>query len=425
MNALELVRRFGSPAYAYELARVREAHSALVAALPQPADLFYSLKANPHPAVASELARLRCHAEVSSIGELRTALQAGFAPSSCLYTGPGKTAAELAQALRLGCRRFSVDSPWDLAKVSTASAAARARSDVLLRINPDSSVPGMGLTMCGTPSQFGADAAWVLRQPDAFRGNASVDVVGFHFYMGTNLSAPDAVCRAIGVALDTARELMGRGFAAKILDLGGGFGHPFAVPSRRPDFSALRAPVESILDRLFPGWRLRSPAVMFESGRYLVASAGRLFATVQDVKISKGRTFIVLDAGINHLGGMAGLRRLPNVGVQLKPHVTDETTDMADADLVGPLCTPLDALARGTTLPKLRVGDVVEIPNVGAYGLTASLMAFLSHAAPEEIVLDVGKIVEASRLVLCRSPSYQGGLHDARTNIRAASPAAS
>src|ERR1700740_2734281 len=134
MRTSELIRRFGSPAYVYDLTQVHAAHAALVAALPRPSTIYYSLKANPHARLVAELVRLGCGAEVSSTDELRTALEAGASPAACLYTGPGKTEAELRQAIRLGCFRFSVDSPWDLAKVRAAAADLKTRLEALLRI---------------------------------------------------------------------------------------------------------------------------------------------------------------------------------------------------------------------------------------------------------------------------------------------------
>jgi diaminopimelate decarboxylase len=425
MTPADIVDRFASPAYVYQLEAVRASHAALSRALPQPSGLYYSLKANPHPMVVAELIRLGCLAEVSSLGELKQALKAGAHPSSCMFTGPGKTEFDLREAFRCGCRRFSVDSPWDLEKVERHARAAEVRAEVLLRINPDLSVPGMGLAMCGTPSQFGVDLRWILDEPQAFSRGPFVDFLGFHFYMGTNLSAPETIIHATKVALEAASELAGRGFIPKVLDLGGGFGHPFAKSGNRPDLSALRAPIEALLDQMFPRWRIGSPMVMFESGRYLVASSGRLLTTVQDVKISKGVSFAVLDAGINHLGGMAGLRRVANVGVQLNQDPTRDPGTETEMDLVGPLCTPLDFLARRTVMPKPSRGDVLEISNVGAYGLTASLIAFLGHDTPTEIVLDGDNVVDVSRLTIRRQPTLRGELDDTRNDTGRIGEAAS
>jgi diaminopimelate decarboxylase len=258
--------------------------------------------------------------------------------------------------------------------------------------------------MTGAPSQFGADAAWIRQSPDAFAGTAWAEVIGFHIYMGTNITAPETLFRTFEVATATAAELAEvLGIEPQIVDLGGGFGHPFAASGPRPDFSALREPLENLLDERLPAWRGDKLQIAFESGRYLVGDAGTLYCTVQDVKLSQGRSFVVLDTGIHHLGGMAGLRRVPRIGVELVPvgH-RSSAASVEGAQIVGPLCTPLDHLAQGVDLPDVQPGDMLAIPNVGAYGLTGSLIGFLSRETPVEIVLDGAEVIEASRVELIR-----------------------
>jgi diaminopimelate decarboxylase len=125
---------------------------------------------------------------------------------------------------------------------------------------------------------------------------------------------------------------------------------------------------------------------------------------VRDVKCSSdGTRFVVLDAGVNHLGGMAALRRLPPA-VAVPVALTTEHEDERPARLVGPLCTPLDVLNAQALLPeRIAIGDMVAIPNVGAYGLTASLLGFLSRELPCEIVVDGTELVESTRQVLTRT----------------------
>ena len=403
MNPQTLLARYGSPAYVYDLSAVRDAHVALKSALPQPTALYYSLKANPHPAIVAELSRLGCRAEISSTQELSTALQSGCRPAWCLYTGPAKTTQEIDFALRCGVSQFSVDSPTDLHRVAAAAEAAGTPVQVVLRLNPDEPIPDLALAMTGRASQFGADASWVRCQPEAFASTPWARVVGFHIYTGTNITAPASVLHTFSIAVELAHELVGvLGIELRLVDLGGGFGHPFAARGERIDFSELRAPLEVLLDRRLPGWRQGQPEVAFESGRYLVAEAGTLWFTVQDVKQSKGQTFVVLDTGIHHLGGMAGLRRVPRIGAELLPDSAADTA-LRDTNIVGPLCTPLDYLAMGVDLPQLYPGTRVAIPNVGAYGLTASLLAFLVRETPIEIVLDGEEIKDVSQVVLTRS----------------------
>ena len=397
MNAIEIAERYGTPAYVYDLEEVRRAHADLRRGLPDEAVLYYSVKANPHPLVVAELLALGCRAEVSSPGEIRTALAAGADPADLLLTGPGKTEGLVALALHLGLTRFSVESPRDLAQVEALAADRDLAVDTLLRVNADEPVPGAGLAMTGVSSQFGADASWILREPGRFRG-----VSGLHLYMGTNLVGEDVLAAQFEVGLSLAERLGDVLGDVWEVDLGGGFGAPFGRTGGRPQLPGLARRVAVLLDERLPGWRRAAPQVAFESGRYLVAASGTLVGRVVDVKESKGEVFVVLDTGINHLGGMAGLRRIPRILPDVAPAEGD--AEPRESVLTGPLCTPLDVFGRGSELPSLEPGELVTIPNVGAYGLTASLVAFLGFDPPVEVCLDGEEVVSASRLALGRAP---------------------
>src|SRR5262249_53430277 len=142
----------------------------------------------------------------------------------------------------------------------------------------------------------------------------------------------------------------------------------------RPDLSVLKHEFAALAQNGF----VHSTKLWFESGRYICASSGTLIATVLDVKESKGgKKYVVLDTGINHLGGMSGLGRIPRPFISVVPLNGDGAGEIENFDVVGPLCSPLDSLARNLKLPRLKPGDLVAIPNVGAYGLSASLIGFL------------------------------------------------
>ncbi|GGU80629.1 diaminopimelate decarboxylase [Streptomyces litmocidini] len=424
----DLARAYGTPAYVYDLQAVRSAHADLRTALPSGTGLYYSVKANPHPLVIACLAGLGCRAEVASPGELDAALAAGVSPDRILVTAPGKSESAVAHALTRRVTHFSADSPTDLARIARQAERLGVPADCLLRVNADRAVPGMGLSMTGTASQFGADASWILREPRLFRGHDTARVTGLHLYMGTNIGEQDKLLRQFSIGVELAAELRASmGEHLTTFDLGGGFGTPFARQGERPVFTSLAAELTSVLDDGLPGWRDGEITVAFESGRYLTGDCGHLLTTVLDTKESKGTRFTVLDTGIHHLGGMSGLRRVPPVS----PDVLHADADAdADADggtgvtatgsapgpvpasgaerpgtpgvLAGPLCTPLDTLSRSVPLPPMETGDVLAVPNVGAYGLSASLVAFLGHDLPVEIVVDAGHVVSATRLHLTR-----------------------
>jgi diaminopimelate decarboxylase len=398
-----------TPAYCYDLDEVRRSYRRLTDALPAPSHLYYSLKANPHPAVITALHRSGCRAEVASPGELRTALECGVPPGEIIFTAPGKQDSAVAAALDSGVGLIGVDSPLALDQVDAVAGALGRRARCLLRINDTTPAPGQAMTMTGEASQFGADLEWVLAEPRRFGSRPAAEVVGLHLFMGSNVVDEDALVAQFTQAARTARRLAEAGVVRiEVLDLGGGFGAPFARRGDLPVFPALAARLERLLDDQFPGWRAGHPAVAFESGRYLTATCGTLLCRVLDVKRSQGRPVVVLESGINHLGGMSGLRRLPPILPDLDDEA-DGAEPLHEAIVSGPLCTPLDTWSRAATLAA-RPGQLLRVPNVGAYGLTASLLAFLSHPAPAEVIIDGGQVSSVSRLTLTRETVPEGSV---------------
>jgi diaminopimelate decarboxylase len=391
-----------TPAYVYDLAEIRRSFAMLRGALPQPSDLCYSLKANPHPDVLATLRELGTDAEVSSPGELTAALAAGYRSGQVLYTGPGRRDADLAMALRAGVSAFSADSPSALDQLDRLASQCGTQVRCLLRVNDDHPVGGQRLTMTGRPSQFGADKTWITAEPERFRDRAQVKIAGLHFYMGSGLSTQEALLAQFTQAITTAQEVLhALGIEPTVLDLGGGFGAPFARAGELPRFPDLADRLATILDEAWPRWRDATPRIVFESGRYLVARCGQLLARVLDVKHSQGLKVLVLESGINHLGGMSGLRRLAPIMPDLVA-VASPRPPLTDTLITGPLCTPLDNWGRGVNVSDVVPGDLVAVPNVGAYGLYASLVAFLGHPLPVEVVIDDGRLRNMTQLRIHR-----------------------
>ncbi|MEU3711138.1 type III PLP-dependent enzyme [Streptomyces catenulae] len=395
-----------TPAYVYDLAAVRHAHGLLRDSLPESAGLFYSLKANPHPAVLRQLSALGCRAEVSSPGELTAALEAGFRAGDILYTGPGRRDADVGLAVARGVRHFSVDSPHALDQLDHVGRVRGVPLSALLRINPPEPPAGVGLAMTGGPSQFGADLAWVLAEPRLFHGREHVATTGIHLYMGSNQHDGAKLLATFAYGLDIVAEVEARlGFRLATVDLGGGFGAPYAVEGDLPRFPALRAELTSLLAQRLPGSPADGRTVVFESGRYLTAGCGRLLTRVLDVKVSQGRRVVVLDAGVNHLAGMAGLGKEPFLDPDFRfPRAPGGHRSAKGGDDIvsGPLCHPLDLWTRTGSLPELRIGDLLTVPNVGAYGLHSSLTGFHCHPMPLEVVVDGDREAGRSRELTVR-----------------------
>ena len=395
--AKSIAESFGTPVYAYDLTELEERTTELRSVIPTDARLLYSMKANPLPSICSTLRELGCEAEISSEGELGVALQAGFDPSRVLFTGPGKTERELRAAIGAGVGTFSVESSTDLDRIAAVLQTMGTQGTVLLRVNPEVT-PRPQLSMTGTHRHFG------LRQGELLRGahplsrqGSRARVAGLHIYQGTQYENRDALINSFTVAVQAAESVQASfHFPCEILDVGGGFGWPFGLHGNN-DIVSLREPLHSVLGNreLTAGAR-----VWFESGRFLTASCGTLIAQVLDVKDSlEGRRTVVIDAGINNLSGMSGLGRLlrPKLSIASVRGSHDEVA-VGEIDLVGPLCTPLDVLALKVATPPLTPGDLVMIPNVGAYGLTASLVSFLGRTPPAEVTYRGETVTSVYRL---------------------------
>jgi diaminopimelate decarboxylase len=411
-----LAERFGTPLYVYDLDRVEAAHRDLRAALPDTFSLFYSFKANPHPEIARALRESDgwpVRAELCSTGELNAAFAAGFTPDECLYTGPGKTETELAEAIGRGIRKFSVESLTDLHRVGQVALRAGTTAQCLLRINNLTSASTTSIRMTGTPSQFGIDSEQLLPWLDDLRSMPGTRLIGAHFFPLSNSRDEESLIaefeNSIAAASHLEQEL---GLPMSFLDIGGGFSAPYASPGSRPVYTELRAGLENSLHTYFPTWSDGEQEVACESGRYLVGDCGELVTSVTNAKESRGQKFLVMDAGINTLGGMAGLGRLLPLSIQADGFGEELET----ATLAGPLCTPGDLLGRNVKVPAgLGIGDVVTVPNVGAYGPTASLLLFLGRPAPREVVVRGEEIVSVSQIEVSRSYASRYGYEASQT----------
>ncbi|MFI9589352.1 alanine racemase [Nonomuraea sp. NPDC052265] len=381
---------------------MRTAVTQLRRQLPERTRLYYSVKANPHPLLISEFVRQGLHCEVSSAAELTAALSAGQAPGRCLMTGPGKSAEELDDAVRRGVRTFSVESRADFERLERIASHHAAELDVLLRLNGVQAATGVtGLRMTGATTQFGMTPETAVDLLRTAGDKGPLRLVGVHIFPATNISDADGLTAEFELSIKTAAEVLRQaGSVGRLIDIGGGFAAPYARPGSRPVYADLRHALTAALDRSLPGWRAGRPEIAFESGRYLVGGCGSLLTSVLDVKPRSGSTYVVLDVGVNALGGMSGLGRIltPDAQPVAAPAIAPRDGRLS---LVGPLCTPLDILSRSADIPVPNIGDVLEIPNVGAYGLTASLLAFLSRPVPAEIVLDDGgTVLDARRVTL-------------------------
>ena len=392
----ELLERYGSPLYVYDLDEAERQAKALFGLLPPSSQILYSVKANPIPELCAALRTAGCRVEIAAPSELKVVQEAGFAPDQILCSGPGKTASVVREMLLGGVSHFSCDSWYDLERLSAVARETKRPAKALLRLQV-SGLPAGSVGVGAMQSHFGADPADLLNGGAArVRALRGAELAGIHIYSGGQIQSADKLAGTFEHAIDLAERIVEAGVPLRLLDLGGGFPWPFGTTDVPIDISAL----PEKLDRVNTQRRLTADAQLwFESGRYLGASCGTLLSTVLDVKVALGgKTHIILDTGMVHLGGMAGLGRIYRAVASIEPLAGPNGEELQSVDVVGPTDYALDYVARDTTVPSLKAGDVVAIPNVGAYGLTASLVAFAGLQPPAEVCCRGTSIVAAHRL---------------------------
>jgi diaminopimelate decarboxylase len=381
-----LARRAGrTPFYAYDRAAMTARVQHLRHHLPRGISLHYAMKANPMPALVAFMARHVDGLDVASAGELRTALDAGMNPAHISFAGPGKTEAELEQAVAAGIL-INVESFREIRLLDPISRRLGRTARVAVRVNPDFELKASGMKMGGGPKQFGIDAELV---PQALTeiGRRNLSFEGFHIFSGSQNLRHDAICEAQNKALALAERLAADAPApVKVLNVGGGFGIPYFKGERSLDIAPIGENLQKVVERAKES--LPNAELVVELGRYLVGEAGLYVCRVLDRKVSRGEVFLVTDGGLHHhlaASGNFGQVIRKNYPVVIGNRVFGGTRETAS--IVGPLCTPLDLLADRMELAQAQEGDLVAVFQSGAYGFSASPHHFLSHPAPLELLV--------------------------------------
>ena len=381
-----LAQRVGStPFFAYDRGLINARVVHLRAMLPPEVHLHYSIKANPMPALVQLLSGLVDGLDVASAGEMKRALDTGILPQRISFAGPGKTNAELTQALASGVT-IHLESQAELERLDCLAMLIGVTPKVVVRVNPAFELKSSGMKMGGGAKQFGIDAEMV---PQALKkiATSGMDFHGFQIFCGSQNLNAEAIIEAQSNIFQLAMQLaQDAPQATRLLNIGGGFGIPY-FPGELP---LNLAPIGENLKRWVSSLNVSSPETIVarELGRYLVGEAGIYVAKIIDRKISRGQVFLVTDGGMHHhlaASGNLGQVIRKNYPVAIGNKLSGRAKE--NVSIVGPLCTPLDLLADQMEMNAAEVGDLVVVFQSGAYGLTASPNDFLSHQKPIEVLV--------------------------------------
>ncbi len=383
----DLAATYGTPLYIYDASILRHRLAILRDAVPDRVDIYFSIKANPNPAVASIFVTEGAGVEIASGAEFLRARDAGCPSSRILFAGPGKTAAELAMVIEHGIGEIHVESDDEITRLIEIGRPVH----VAVRVNPLAEASGGAMRMGGQASPFGIDEERVEEVIQRVQEAPNLTFSGLHMFAGTQILKADVLVGQWRHALELAIRISESvGLPIAQLDLGGGLGVPYFSNEKPLDLDVVTELSSALFAELGDHPAIADTQIVLEPGRFLAGPGGIYVGRATTVKKSRDKTFVVTDAGMHHHLAASG-----NLGQVIKrdyPVINvsraGESHDMA-ATVVGPLCTPLDTLARKGTMPaQTATGDLIAILQSGAYGLSASPVGFLSQPMPAEVLID-------------------------------------
>jgi diaminopimelate decarboxylase len=377
----DIARRFGTPCYVYSRAAIERAYREFDEGLAGVDHLVcYAVKANSNLAVLEILARLGAGFDIVSGGELARVLAAGGRADRVIFSGVGKSQAEIAAALSAGIHCFNLESEPELERVNALAGKAGMRARISLRINPDVDARTHPYVSTGlAANKFGIPFG---RAREVYRRAAKMDhveVVGIDCHIGSQILETGPLDEALERVLELARALASDGIGLAHLDLGGGFGIRYR--DEEPlDFAAYCRRLASRLKT--SGYR-----VMLEPGRAIVGPAGILLTRVEYLKLDKARHFAVVDASMSELIRPA----LYESWHDIVP-VVERAAAAERYDVVGPVCESSDVLGTDRSLA-VREGDLLAILSAGAYGMSMA-SNYNSRPRPPEVLVDGDRALE-------------------------------
>ncbi len=369
----------GTPFYCYSRATLERHYTVFAKAFETiPSLVCYAMKANSNQAVLSVLAKLGCGADVVSGGELKRARAAGISADKIMFSGVGKTAAEMDLALAEDILCFNIESEPELALLAERAQAAGRTARVSFRINPDVDAKTHAKISTGKKAdKFGIPFAQASRVYAAAGALDGIEVTGIDMHIGSQIVNLEPFDLAFAKLADLVRELRADGHTIDHVDVGGGLGIPYKDDNNPPpDPDAYAAIVHRHVDDL-------DAKVIFEPGRLIAGNAGVFVTQVLYVKEGDDRMFVIVDGAMNDL-----IRpTLYDAWHEVRPVDANRAhTARITADIVGPVCESGDYFAKEREMAKPRQGDLLALGSAGAYGAVQAGTYNTRPLVPEVLV---------------------------------------
>ncbi len=380
LSAQALGRRYGTPLYVYSAATVRARMQAIQGAFRRREPMLcYALKANSNGALCRVLARQGAGADIVSGGELVRAFKAGFPPAKTVFSGVGKTEAEMKAGLRAGLLAFNIESAEELDALARLAGRLKKRAPISIRLNPDVNArTHPHITTGRAENKFGVETKLAMELYQRASRDPRLRIVGVQCHIGSQIVDVAPYRRAATAVARTVAALNERGIRLTHIDIGGGIGITYKNETPLPLRSLAR-----VLEDTFAPWP--EAQLVLEPGRFLVADAGVLITRVLYRKNTTKRRFIIVDGAMTDLPRPALYNAWHPVEA-VKPRGGRSEV----VDIVGPVCESGDFLARKRRLGPLERGDYVAVRKAGAYGFAMSSQ-YNSRPRAAEVLVDGGK----------------------------------
>lgn len=383
----ELAQKFPTPFYIYDLDGIEERLKLFRSAFTIPVEPHFAMKANAHPQILRLFQKNGIGADVVSGGEIQNALAAGFAGEKIIFSGVGKTIAEIDLALQSGIRQINVESAQELIRIGERAKALGKIAPVALRMNPDVDAQTHPYITTGFhENKFGLDISQLPELLEICRRySTSLRLQGLTLHIGSQLLDLAPMRAAIEKVIPIFKDLRAQGHPLTTFDAGGGLGIDYTDMAHAQEDALIHSYGKMVSELLAP----LGAQVLLEPGRILVAPFGVLVAEVQYVKTTPHKNFLITNTGIHHLLRPAlyqafhGIYPLENSQLAKKEY-----------DIVGPICESSDIIGKKRLLPEVKQGEALAIADVGAYGFTMATV-YNEHQLPLQLIIRQGKVSEA------------------------------
>ena len=372
----QLAQQYGTPAYVYSLAQLRQNFLAWSDAVSDRGLVCYAVKANSNLGILNVLAKLGSGFDIVSIGELQRVLKAGGSASKTIFSGVGKSRSDIEQALAAKILCFNVESEPELHLINQVAGEMQTSAPISIRVNPDVDAQTHPYISTGLRNnKFGVDAGTALRMYADAQSMPHIDIKGIDCHIGSQLTSIEPLLDSLRALLNLVDQLQAIGIELEHIDLGGGLGVNYQ--GEQPPTPAQYLNEVKIL------MQSRKQQLIFEPGRSIVASAGVLLTRVQYLKNNSGHNFAIVDAAMNDYIRPALYQAWSNISVASSVSATTKTQTW---DIVGPVCESADFLGKQRELP-LAEDSLLCLHDCGAYGFCMS-SNYNTRPRAAEIIVD-------------------------------------